>query len=272
MRFCSIDPVYPTQETLSLSQSDEPVQGVVEFARDEGTERVQLYILDNTIIRVIYLPDGKERLDRTWMVINEEGNIPLSGAKRSDVPSSFPRPKFSIKCIPSQERDGSIVIETDVIRITINYGSRFFIRWGEKGTDAHFASDVPGRSYCKNRTGTDVFHYMQRSEEEIIYGLGEKSGPLSKTNQRFIMKNVDALGYNAKSSDPLYKHWPFYYCFNKNTQCTYGLFYDNQSTSVFDMGKEIDAYHGPFRYYQAENGDIDYYFIYGPTMKNVLHQ
>jgi alpha-glucosidase len=51
-----------------------------------------------------------------------------------------------------------------------------------------------------------------------------------------------------------------------------GLFYDNLATSVFEMGGELDAYHGRYRYYQAEHGDIDYYLIYGPSIEQVVEK
>jgi alpha-glucosidase len=231
-----------------------------------------VYVLEHTIVRVVYLPDGVERLDRSWMVVDKNENVPLIGHKRSEIPSFFNQPSVNIENTKTDDIDGVLHIETEALSININYGRSFFIQWSEQGSNRYIASDIPGRSYCRNIKGTDVWHYMRRNDKELIYGLGEKSGPISKTNQHYIMKNVDALGYNAQTSDPLYKHWPFYYCFNRETKLTYGMFYDNQSTSIFDTGKEIDAYHGPYRYYRADNGDIDYYFIFGPTMKQVLQQ
>jgi alpha-glucosidase len=33
---------------------------------------------------------------------------------------------------------------------------------------------------------------------------------LDPAGQRYRLTNVDAMGYNARTSDPLYKHFPFY--------------------------------------------------------------
>ncbi|MCB0033207.1 MAG: glycoside hydrolase family 31 protein, partial [Anaerolineales bacterium] len=104
------------------------------------------------------------------------------------------------------------------------------------------------------------------------YGLGERSGPLAKNGQRFRFFNTDALGYNAETSDPLYKHYPFYITFNPTLNIAYGLFYDNFATTIFDMGREHNNYYPPYRYYQADDGDIDYYLIYGPTIENVVEK
>ena len=38
------------------------------------------------------------------------------------------------------------------------------------------------------------------------------------------------------------------------------------------MGGEIDNYFPPYRYYQAEDGDLDYYLIYGPSIVEVVEK
>ena len=84
------------------------------------------------------------------------------------------------------------------------------------------------------------------------------------------MFNLDAMGYDAEHGDTLYKHYPFYIIYDTELDLAYGLFYDNLATTIFDMGREIDAYHGPYRTYQADDGDIDYMLIYGPTIPEVV--
>ena len=53
----------------------------------------------------------------------------------------------------------------------------------------------------------------------------------------------------AEWSDPLYKHIPFYITRHKKTGISYGMFYDNLSASIFDMGSELDNYHGDYIFY-----------------------
>ncbi len=52
-------------------------------------------------------------------------------------------------------------------------------------------------------------HFMRRNPDERYYGLGEKAGGLERTGRRFEMRNLDAMGYDAQTTDPLYKHIPF---------------------------------------------------------------
>jgi alpha-glucosidase len=76
------------------------------------------------------------------------------------------------------------------------------------------------------------------------------------------------MGYDAESTDPLYKHFPFLIC--RGRDASVGLFYDNFSTSTFDLGQEIDNYHLPFFSYRAEAGDLDYYVMIAPRIRNVV--
>jgi alpha-glucosidase len=114
---------------------------------------------------------------------------------------------------------------------------------------------------------------MERRPGECYYGFGEKAGLLDKAGQRLRLCNVDALGYDAASSDPLYKHFPFYITFVPELNLAYGLLYDNLATTTFDLGKEVNALRGAaYRYYQADDGDLDYYLMYGPTIEAVLEK
>ena len=135
-----------------------------------------------------------------------------------------------------------------------------------------FAEDLPTRAYGYDREGKSVFHYLRRFPGEVYYGLGERCGPLDKRGMRFRMQNLDALGYSAKDTDPLYKHWPFYITFLPQTHVFYGLFYDTPAVCEFDLGKEIDAYHGDYRYMKEEEGDLDVYLIYGPDLPSVVRR
>jgi alpha-glucosidase len=79
----------------------------------------------------------------------------------------------------------------------------------------------------------------------------------------------DSLGFDPKSGDPLYKNWPFLIVRDGPSGVSYGLFYDNYAEGVFDLGCERDNYFGPYRYYEAEDGDLDFYLFLGPRLKDV---
>ncbi len=230
-------------------------------ARDE---RFTVNILEETIVRVRHLPNGKARLDRTWTVVDSSGDTPWQGRRRDDL-SSFSLPGF--QCT---EHPHSLSITTHALALTIHTGE-FHINW--KTSDGFdLASDLKGRSYPYDLASQAVFHYMERRPSDHYYGFGEVSGELNKAGRQIQLRNVDALGYDAQNGGPLYKHFPFYITYNPEQKIAYGLFYDNLSSTVFDLGQEKDNYFPPFRSYRADAGDIDYYFILGPSIAEVVEK
>ncbi|SFU56400.1 alpha-glucosidase [Pustulibacterium marinum] len=102
-------------------------------------------------------------------------------------------------------------------------------------------------------------HKVLRSDEHF-FGLGEKSGSLDRRGKRFTMWNSDQPCYSG-STDPLYKSIPFFM-----SSYGYGIFLDNTYKTTFDFGK-TDSNRFTFG---APDGSFVYYFMYGPTYKNIL--
>ncbi len=104
------------------------------------------------------------------------------------------------------------------------------------------------------------------SEDECFYGLGDKTGFLNKRNYDYQMWNSDLPQTHCEIPDmkALYKSIPFF--ITKNKFGSFGLFFDNNHGSTFNMGAESPEYY----FYGNNDGDLDYYFIYGPDMKKVL--
>ena len=241
----------------------EPAMHPLVFAGTRG-ERFQISVLEDDLIRVQLFPEGKPRLDRTWLVVGQDGDVPSEGRRRDDL-SPFSLPSFSKEVSVNR-----VHLATRQLRVNITLDD-LQLNWAD--TRGHsFAADLTGRAYPYDRAGKAIYHYLERRPSEHYYGFGERSGPLDKAGMRLRMLNLDALGYDPAKNDPLYKHFPFYITFLPERQIAYGLFYDNLATSVFDLGREIDAYHGPYRYYQADDGDLDYYFIYGPSIEQVVEK
>lgn len=240
-----------------------PTTHPLQFTGPHG-ELFQITVLEEGMIRVQHFPEGRPRLDRTWMVVGADGDVPREGRRRDDL-SPFSLPAFTLETesLVTRLRTTQLSLEIDV-----NAGR---LRWAD-ATGRAFAADLIGRAYAYDRASKAIFHYMERHPDEHYYGFGECSGPLDKAGRRIRLRPLDTLGYNAETGDPLYKHFPFYITFVPERQIAYGLFYDNLAAATFDMGQEIDAYHGPYRYYQADDGDIDYYFIYGPSVEQVIEK
>jgi len=251
----------PTQNSPVSLKSATPTHFEFGGARAEA---FHLAILEADLIRVSLYPQGAPRLDRTWMIVDANGDMPREGRPRADL-----RP-FGLPACKHQLAGESLHIQTDALHLRVDLGD-FCIHWHD-AQDRLFAADLPYGAYTYDRVGRAVFHRMQRRPQEHYYGFGERAGELDKYGRRMQMLNLDAIGYSARTGDPLYKHFPFYITFVPELKLAYGMLYDNLATTVFDMGQMIDGYRGNFRSYEAEDGDIEYYLILGDSIEGVLEK
>lgn len=101
-------------------------------------------------------------------------------------------------------------------------------------------------------------------ENSFFYGFGEKTGHLNKKGYHYKMWNTDDPSPHVESYEALYKSIPFFIVL-KDKQA-FGIFFDNTFETHFDMGKEDQKYY----YFSAVDGNLDYYFIYGPSVIEVV--
>jgi alpha-glucosidase len=121
-------------------------------------------------------------------------------------------------------------------------------------------ADEPGRPTRFQLGGFTVFKQTQGGEH--YFGLGDKTGAFDRGNQAFTLWNTDVGP--QESTDPIYKAIPFFLV--ARGERSYGIFLDNTWRTWFDFGKSArDAYS-----FGAEGGPLDYYFIYGPSPKQVV--
>ncbi len=104
----------------------------------------------------------------------------------------------------------------------------------------------------------------QLEGDEAFYGLGDKTGFLDKRGYEYVMWNTDDPAPQMDNFKSLYKSIPFF--ITLRSDAVFGLFFDNPYRTVFDMGKESDAYY----HYRAQNGNLDYYLIAGDSMPEVI--
>ncbi len=120
-------------------------------------------------------------------------------------------------------------------------------------------------SSVKGRTPSGM---RWRVRPAIVLGLGDKTGPLdlpggaSDRDARLRSASIrSGRSPLQKLAVPDRQDGP--------SAVSYGLFYDNYAEGSFDLGCERDNYFGPFRCYEAENGDLDFYLFLGPRLKDV---
>jgi alpha-glucosidase len=237
------------------------------LAGDTGAV-VHVFVLEEDIVRLLVLPDGRLCHPRTWTVAPGAEDVAEGGRDRFDL-SGFNVPAF----ICDNAGPDHLVIATSLLRLTIclrGLQCRWEVWQGGRWREA--ARDRPTQAYDFGWWAGAPSHYLARSPGERYYGLGERSGAMDRAGRRFRLSNLDALGYDAERSDPLYKHIPFYITWRPDNGLAFGLFYDTLSDCVFDFGCEHSNYHGPYRYFAAEHGDLDLYVLAGPTMAEVTRR
>lgn len=108
----------------------------------------------------------------------------------------------------------------------------------------------------------DVIKKIQGSEH--FYGLGDKTGYLDKRYYDYEMWNTDNPAPHVDCFKALYKSIPFF--MTLTDEHVYGIFLDNTYKSFFNMGQESEEYF----YFGATAGNLDYYYMAGETMAEVL--
>ena len=219
----------------------------------------QVSLLGDAIGRVLFLRGGRARQARSWMVLRPgEADVPWEGHDRLDAASPIPG---------LVREEGGLLLRGPELGVRIGLAP-FRLEW--LGPDGQvFAADRPSMPYMLGHRTPAVAHYAARHPADRYYGLGDKTGPLDLHGRRLRTRMTDALGYDPRIGDPLYKHWPFLLVRDGATGTAYGVFYDNMATAAFDLGAEHDNYHGLFRGYEAEDGDLDYYVLAGPALRDV---
>lgn len=228
---------------------------------------VEVFVLEPDIIRVLHRPPGGLTSACTWAIAPGLEDVPDEGRDRLDD-SGFSHPDFALS-----ETNGRVVIETQRLRMTIRLDGlscHWEMAQGEGWT--RIAADRPTQAYNFGWWDGGVRHFLVRDPAERYFGLGERSGPLDRAGRRFRLNNVDAMGYDARTSDPLYKHIPFYITQCSPTGPAFGLFYDTYADADFDFGAERSNYHGLYRSFGADRGDLDYYVIAGPAVADVTQR
>lgn len=156
---------------------------------------------------------------------------------------------------------------TKKIKIKINVDP-LSLEFIDLSDNSIFLKDLEENSYFA--FSNTIRHTVYRNSNDYYYGFGESSGKINKNGRRLRIDAVDAFGYDAKTSDPLYKHCPFFITLT-NSKKVYVTLYNTFRRGVLDMGCEISAWKGSFRYYEEENniGQLDYVIILGNQMEEV---
>ncbi|GAB4564003.1 MAG: glycoside hydrolase family 31 protein [Anaerolineae bacterium] len=225
-----------------------PIGDVVRWERQGGAidvtgehGRVRITVMTPEIVRVRATAGDQFGPDESWAVVSRE----------------WPQVDFSL-----EDRADAIVVNTGAIRIELQKQPlrlRFFDLQGRL-----LSQDEPDRGLGWEEERPVA--YFELPHDEHIFGLGEKVGPLDKRDHKWEMWNTDAHPRHLPTTDPMYESFPVY--IGLRPGMGYARFFDNTWRSHFDFGYTEP---GVFRY-DAAGGELNYYFIYGPTPREILRR
>lgn len=241
------------------------------FVLNEFSDVYRLYKCDcinaridfvsNNCIRIAIYKD-KENLLPTFCINPDQTDFGTMGRDRLDT-NGFESSKPGVL---SNEFSEEIDLN-DHIKISVDLNN-FQLTYTTDGKIL-FSDRKPLAYNFENEFGAESYHYISRDDKEKIFGLGDKGGNLNKAGKSYRIETTDCMGYDAESSDPLYKHIPFFIC--ENSVGNYGIFYDTSETSYFDFGREINNYYQPYKYFKTNDNCLVYYVFFG-TKLSILQQ
>ena len=218
------------------------------YRADGVTARLDFF---DHMLRVSVLRDGVPLLP-TWSVC-PDGNMPLEGRDKRSTAG------FSLAVPEAEEDEDELVFTLDGLRFRVELRN---FRISAETDLGLLYRDRSGLAYnFDGELGRGSVHYTDRFEDQQIFGLGDKSGPVNKAGRRYQLAATDSMGFRAAYSDPLYKQIPFYVC--RHGAGSYGLYYDTCSNGAVDFGVEHDNYFEPFNSIRFDEENLVFYLILG---------
>ena len=204
---------------------------------ETASEKAIITIYSEAIIRVRIFKKEEEQKDFSYAVTAQPNSV-----------------NFEIK-----EGSDTIHISTSVVTLSIQKDPLRFSFLDHMGNVLNDDDRAFGTSWI----GHEVTSYKRLQKGERFIGLGEKTGDLDRRGTAYTNWNTDKFAY-ATDQDPLYMSIPFYIGIHNDLQ--YGIFFDNTHKTKFNFGASNDR----FSFFAAEDGEMNYYFIYGKNVADII--
>ena len=212
-------------------------KGGMEIQCDSGT--IQIVALREDVLRITISPTSVLPEDASWAVLS------ASRVSRVDV--------------TRMQNAEAVGFDTQLLHVRVDRSTL-----GITVTDS--AGNVISRDARPvefNKGAAAGFQvWKEMPEDEHYFGLGDKTGPLDRRGNSYVMWNTDAYRFQ-EGTDPLYKSIPFFIGFRAGR--SYGLFLDNTWRTTFDFGKQSRNTYT----FGSDGGPLTYYLLYGPQPKAV---
>ncbi|MCG8408549.1 MAG: DUF4968 domain-containing protein [Phycisphaerales bacterium] len=207
---------------------------------ESGDAKVLISPERHGTIRVRLAPSGQFGRDHSWALVSDG-----SDSQTWRV----------------EEDDDAICLVTENLRVHIQREPCRLSFHDSEGE--YLAGDDPNKGMAWD--GDEVRCWKKLSGHDHFFGLGERGCPLDKRGTVLVNWNHDAAEHDPWT-DPLYQSHPFVLVLNQGR--AHGLFFDNTYRATFDLGKTSTRTYS----FGAEGGEMNYYFIPGPTPKDVVRR
>lgn len=236
----------------------EKAKGYYSVKADYG--EIRIFFISDDIIRIRASFDKNFR-ERSYLLTTtawEDENDDFLADERTRVTPVAP------EVIETEE---SVSFSTQRLTLILDKKPLAFRLVNTDGEELY--SDLPGRAFSQDKKGR-IYHYKRHNQADYYYGFGEKSGEINKRDRYMRFSPKDSMGYNPITGDPLYKHIPMYIRLGAETGSAVGVFYHNTYQSAMSMGEEISGYWPHYTFFSADGGDIDFFLLNGPSIKEVV--
>ena len=199
--------------------------------------KVKISILDKSMIKIAIC-----KKENTW---------------KEDTPAIYKKEWDDFE-FQVDENNNEILIDTGIIKIRV-LKQKFNLIFEDR-------SGVINEDYETGYSKNNFCCYKKLDEVEHFYGFGEKTGPLDKYGWDTVNWNTDISSKHDDMTKSLYVSIPFF--IGIKDKRAYGIYLDNEERTYFDMGCE----NRNFYYFGTEAQSINYYFIYGPKIREVVER
>ncbi|NUO20217.1 DUF5110 domain-containing protein [bacterium] len=200
---------------------------------------LELKFFTPEIVRItVVRPDDPESLLGEALVLAPDSGVLLNRTEESDY----------------------IELSTGKYTVRLDRDS-LHLSWYIPSAGVTYLADDPAMAYGFD--GNEVRTWKKLAPGEKFFGLGLKGGGLDRRGRELVLWNSDTPGYQD-SSDPLYQSVPFY--IGLRDGIAYGVFFNNSYKTRFNFGAGQQRYSS----FAAEDGPMDYFVIFGPTIKEVV--
>jgi alpha-D-xyloside xylohydrolase len=175
-----------------------------------------------------------------------------------------PDPQFPLQTEPSVEvhtevDDSHATLTSGALSARFERGDRWVLEFIADGT-VLTTSGAKALAYISTDSdGHYVREQLSLGVGEVVYGLGERFGPLVKNGQVIDIWNADG----GTSSEQAYKNVPFYL-----TNRGYGVFVNHPGPVSFEVGSENVSR----VQFNVAGQALEYLIIYGPTFREIVRK